>query len=246
MPRLSERDDVVALGHLAARGAVHELRLEDHHRIGVADRRGEQALRVGGRRRDRDLDARRVHVVGLGRVVVQLGRAHAAAVRHADRDRELHAAAAAPAVAPDVRDQLVEARVRERVVLHLAHGPPPRHAEADRRAEQAGLGERCVEAAVRAEPVAQAGGRAEDAAGAPDVLAQHHHVLVARQLAVERVVDRLDQGQLSHLRESRRRVDVGVREEQLRVGRRLGLGRGDAGAQGRLRLGLDATLRARR
>jgi len=75
--RLAERNDVVALGHLAAQRPVVELRLEDHDRIGIANRRGEQPLRVCRRGRDRDLDPRRVHVVGLGRVVVQLGRAHA-------------------------------------------------------------------------------------------------------------------------------------------------------------------------
>ena len=61
--------------------------------------------------------------------------------------------------------------------------PPPGHAEPDGGAEQAGLGQRRVEAALRPEAVAQAGGRAEDAARATDVLAEHHHVLVARELA---------------------------------------------------------------
>ena len=92
--RLAERDEVVALRDLAALGAVDELRLEHDHGIRVADRSGEKPLRVGGRRRDRHLDARRVHVVRLRRVVVQLRRAHAAAVRHADGERELHRAAA--------------------------------------------------------------------------------------------------------------------------------------------------------
>ena len=166
--------------------------------IGIADRRREQALRVGRRRRDRDLHARRVDVVRLGRVVVQLGRAHAAAVRHADDERELHLPAGAPAVAADVGDQLVEARIREGVVLHLADRLPAGHAEPDRAAEDPGLGERRVDAAVLAEAVAQPGRRAEDAAGAADVLAHDHHRVVARELDVERVVDRLDEEELSH------------------------------------------------
>ena len=197
-PRLPERYDVLALGDLAAHRPVVELRLEDDHRIGVADRRGEQPLGVGRRRGDRHLHARRVHVVGLGRVVVQLGGADAAAVRHAHYERELHRAARPPAVAPDVRDQLVEARVREGVVLHLADRPPARHAEPDRAAEDARLRERRVDAALGAEAVEQPGGRAEDAAGAADVLAHDHHVRVAPELDVERVVDRLDERQLSH------------------------------------------------
>src|SRR5205823_5168325 len=126
------------------------------------------------------------------------GRANAAAVRHPDRDRELHLPARPPAIATDVRDQLVEARVAERVVLHLADGPPAGHAEAYGGAEDAGLGERRVEAAVGPEPVAEARRSAEDAAGATDVLAEHHHVRVALELRVERVVDGLDERQRSH------------------------------------------------
>ena len=69
-PRLPERHEVVALRHLAARRAVDELRLEDHDRIGVPNRRRQQALRIGRRRRDRHLDPGRVDVVGLRRVLV--------------------------------------------------------------------------------------------------------------------------------------------------------------------------------
>ncbi len=196
--RLAERDHVLAVGHLAAKRPVVELRLEDDDGIGVADRGCEEALGVGRRGRDHDLDPRRVHVVGLGRVVVELRRAHAAAVRHADRDGELHAAAGAPAVAPDVGDQLVEAGVRERVVLHLADRPPARHAEPDRGTEDPGLRERRVHAAVGAEAVAQAGGRAEDAACTAHVLAHDHDVRVALELDMEAVVDRFHQQPLSH------------------------------------------------
>ena len=184
--------------HLAALGPVDELRLEDHDRVGIADRGREQPLRVGGRRGDRDLDPGRVHVVRLGRVVVQLGRAHAAAVGHPDRDRERHRPARPPAVAADVGDQLVEAGVREGVVLHLADGPVARHAEPDRRAEDAGLGERRVDAAVGAEAVAQPAVARKTPPGAADVLAEDEHVRVALHLDVERVVDRLDEEELSH------------------------------------------------
>ena len=176
---------MLALGHLLLLAAVDELRLEDDDGIGIADRRREQPLRVGRSRRDRDLHAGRVDVVRLGRVVVQLGRAHAAAVRHPHDERELHLPAGAPAVAADVGDQLVEAGIRERVVLHLADRPPAGHAEPDRAAEDPGLGERRVDAAVLAEALAQPGRRAEDAARAADVLAHHHHGVVAGELDVE-------------------------------------------------------------
>ena len=174
---------------------------------------------------------------------MQLGRAHAAAVGHPDRERERHLPAGAPAVAADVGDQLVEAGVRERVVLHLADRPEAGHAEPDRRAEDPRLGERRVDAAVGAEAVAQPRGRAEDAAGAADVLAHHQHVVVALHLDVQRVVDRLDEaaGQLTEdppqlgevVRERRRRVDERVLEDEPDVGGRLGLGGRDPGAHQR-------------
>ena len=50
-----------------------------------------------------------------------------------------------------------------------------------------------------AEPVEQTGRRAEHAAGAADVFAEHHHVVVAFELGVERRVHRFDEGQLSHV-----------------------------------------------
>ena len=75
------------------------------------------------------------------------------------------------------------------------------------------------------------------------------HVVVALHLDVERVVDRLDEEQLSHAedppqlgevaRERRRRVGVRVLEDQRRVGRRLGLRGRDPGAHQLERLGLD-------
>ena len=189
---------MLAVRDLPAQRPVVQLRLEDDHGIGIPDRGGQEPLRVGGGGRDRHLHAGRVHVVGLGRVVVQLGRAHPAPVGHPNRQRELHLPARAPAVAPDVRDQLVESRVAERVVLHLADRPPAGHAEPDRGAHDPGLGERRVDAPVGPEAVAQPRRRSEDASGAPHVLAHDHDVLVALELDLEAVVDRLDERQLTH------------------------------------------------
>src|SRR5207249_2004060 len=111
---------------------------------------------------------------------------------------ELQLAAGPPAIATHVRDQLVEARIREGVVLHLADRPPAGHAQPDRRADDARFRERRVEAAIRSEPVPQPRGRTEDAAGAPDVLAEHEDRWIALELDVERVVDRLDDAELRH------------------------------------------------
>ena len=189
---------MLALGNGAAHRPVVELRLEDDHRVRIANCGGEQAFCIARRRRDRHLHTRRVHVVRLRRVVVELRRPHASSVRHPHRQRELHLPAGAPAIAADVRDQLVERRIAEGVVLHLADGPEAGHAEADRRAHDPGLGERRVHAPVRAELVTQPGGRSEDTPGAADVLAHDHDVLVPGELDVEAVVDRFDEGELTH------------------------------------------------
>src|SRR5438445_705371 len=58
--RASERLEVLALGHLALVGE-QALVLEEHHRIGIADRRGEQPLRVGRIGRRDDLEAGNGH-----------------------------------------------------------------------------------------------------------------------------------------------------------------------------------------
>src|SRR5207253_3692830 len=112
-------------------------------------------------------------------------------------ERKGHLPPGAPAVAADVRDQLVETGIGERVVLHLADRPPTRHAQPDRRAEDPRLGKRRVEAAIGTEPLAQAGGRTKDPSRATDVLADHHHGRVTLELDVEAVVDRLDDRELS-------------------------------------------------
>ncbi len=188
---------------------------------------------------------------------MKLRRTHAAPVGHPYRDRELHRPAGAPPVAAHVRDQLVEARVAERVVLHLADGAEPGHAQADRAAQDAGLGERRVDAAIGPEAVEQTGGGAEDAARAAHVLAHHHDRVVARELDVQAVVDRLDDEEISQLRlrgcaaarQIRRRTTRADSRARCRTrGRDVGIGlrfgRGDACAHrvGRLRLDLGLEL----
>jgi hypothetical protein len=97
-----------------------------------------------------------------------------------------------------VVDQLVERRVAERVVLHLHHGAPAGHAEADRGSEDSRLGERGVDAALGTEPVLKARGGTKDPAELADVLSHHEDGRVALHLDVQRVVHRLDEQELAH------------------------------------------------
>ncbi len=90
-------------------------------------------------------------------------------------------------------DELVERGIAERVVLHLADRPPAGHAQPDRGAEDARLGERRVDAAVGAEPFLEACRGPEHAAQPPDVLAHDHDRAIALHLDVERVVHGLDE-----------------------------------------------------
>ena len=67
----------------------------------------------------------------------------------------------------------------------------------------------------RAEPLVQALGRAEDAADAADVLADHDHVGIGRQLLLERLADRRDEAERPLARRGRVRV-AAVRAEDRR------------------------------
>src|SRR5438045_361012 len=73
-----------ATRRIAASRAVAAERLEEEHRIRIADRGEEQALYVVRRRRRHHLQPRRVGEVRLERVGMQLGRAHPGAIGRTD------------------------------------------------------------------------------------------------------------------------------------------------------------------
>ena len=152
-------------------GPVQPLGLEEDDRVVGGDGGAQQPVGVGdGRGRD-DVEAGGGHVVRLGGVAVVLDAADAAAVGHADGDRQRHRAPGAVAHPGDMADELLEGRVGEGVELHLDDGPQPVHGHADGRAQDARLGERGVRAAVVAELLGEPVGDPEDAAQGADVLA---------------------------------------------------------------------------
>ena len=161
-------------------GEVLPLGLQEDHRVGVVDRRAQQPVGVGVGRRGDHVEAGGVRVVRLGGVAVVLDAADAAAVGDADDHRQPHRAPGAVAHLGDVADDLLERRVGEGVELHLDHRAHSVHRHPDGHPDDAGLGQRGVEAAVLAEVLGQPVGDPEDAAERTDVLAEHDDPLVAR------------------------------------------------------------------
>ena len=85
----------------------------------------------------------------------------------------------------DLGDDLVERRVDEAVELDLDDRAEAAVGEADGGAHDAGLGERRVDDALRAELVLQSVGDAEHAAELADVLAHEHDLVVVGEGAAE-------------------------------------------------------------
>ena len=157
--------------------------LEVEHRVVVADRGLDQALRVVRRRRLDDLQARRVGEVGLRVLRVEGAAVHAAAGRAADDERDADAGAVAR-LRGEVRDH-VEGAGDEVDELHLRDRAQAHHRRPDRRADDRGLGDRRVDDALLAELAEQAVGHLEGAAVDADVLAQEEDALVALHLLEE-------------------------------------------------------------
>ena len=134
---------------------------------------------------------------------------------------------------------LVEGDAREVRELELHDGAQPRQRGADATADEAALGQRRVADAVGAVAVVEALGRAEQAAHAADVLADHDHVGVCGELEVECLLDRGDEPEAPVARRRARRV-APVRAEDRRqqvVDARILVG--ERGLDRRLDLGLD-------
>ena len=101
-------------------------------------------------------------------------------------------------------------------------------------ADEAALGQRRVADALGAEALVEALGRAEEAADAADVLADHDHVGVGGELELERLADRRDEAERALARLGRLRVAA------VRARRRTAAGR--PGSRPRRRAPLDRGL----
>ncbi len=173
--RLEEDDRVVALDGLL------------HHPVGVG--------RVGGRDH---LQSRDVREQCLGRLAVVLDGADAAAVRNPHDDRQLDLAERTGVHLRELRDDLVVRGEDEAVELDLHDGPVAAQGQADRRADDAGLGERGVDHPVLAEVLLESVGDPEDPAQLADVLTHDEDLGVGVESLAQRLVERLRDGHLFH------------------------------------------------
>ena len=170
----AERDQELAVGHLALHRVVH-LVLDEDDRVVVADRRLQQALRVGRRRRQDDLEARHVRDPRLQRLAVLRGGASRRAERRAQRQRHLQLAARHVVRLRRLVRELVHDE-REEVAEHdVDHRPQAGHRRADAEPGDPGLGDRRVEDALGAELLDEAGQHLERVPGLGDVLADDEH-----------------------------------------------------------------------
>src|SRR5579859_2215914 len=196
--RRSDGQDVIAVGHLLRDEPVHLLVLEEQHRVGVANRRLQQAVRIGGHARHHHLQAGHVGVESLDRLRVVEPAVNPAAERRPDDHGHVPVAVGAVARARGLADDLVEGGVDEVRELDLGDGDEAVERSPDRDADDGRFRQRGVEHARLAELRVQPVGGAEDAAFAAHVLAHDEHALVALHLLGDGRPDGLDHAHLGH------------------------------------------------
>ena len=145
----AERDEVLALGDLAVLERQQDV-VEETDRVVVADRRGHQALRIGGGRRQRDLQPRDAHEHPVDRTGVLPRPAGGEAVSGLQHQRHLDLTAAHGVKARRLVDHLVHRDQKELGHVQLHDRPQAGECGADRedsiahfdgRCRHAGLGE---------------------------------------------------------------------------------------------------------
>ena len=198
-PRHRHDGDVAALPHDAGRAdgdevvggrlrplhPVEQAVLDEDHRVGVLDRRPQQAVGVRRGRRHDDAEPGDVGEQRLEALGVLAARRPAGAELGADGQRHLRRAAGHERQLRRLVEQLVEADADEVEVHQLDHRPHAGHRRADAEAHDRRLRDRRVPHPV-AEPVAQAAGEPEDVAAVADVDAGDEHPLVGLELGLER------------------------------------------------------------
>ena len=179
---------ILLLGHFAL-GVVEHLALEEAHRVVVANRALEQALRVVRRARRDDLEARDVREPRLERLRVLRRELQRGAVRAAEHDRDVVLAARHVEQLRGRVEHLVEREQREVPGHELDDRAQADHRRADADAGEPELGDRRVDDAHLAEFLEQAFRDLVCALIDGDFLAHEEDAVVALHFFAERLVE---------------------------------------------------------
>jgi hypothetical protein len=193
-----ERQGLAIVQNLALGGAIDAGRLEEHDRVGIADRGKQQPIGALRRGRHHDTQPGNVGEHGFGRLRMMLGRPDAGAMGRAQHHRAGESSLRAVAQPRGVVHQLIDARIQKTHELDLADRPQPLRRHADAQPADEKLGERRVDDALRAKTLLQADRRAEHATIDAHVLAEHDDIRIIAERAAEREVDGVDERHLSH------------------------------------------------
>ena len=174
---------------------VQRLVLDEHDRVRVGDRAGEQPGGVGGGARHHHLQPRDVGQPGLEALGVLGAAALARSALRPEHQRHRQLSAGHEVRLRGLVGELVE-REREEVDEHdLDDRPQPGLGGTDRHAADRALADRRVQHAVASELVRETG-RDQVRAALGDVLPEHDHALVGAHRPRERGVDRGDERRL--------------------------------------------------
>ena len=155
MKQCIQRQRLAIVGHFLAHRPVQAHRLEEHHRVGIADRGQQQTIGACRRGRADDANPGNVAKQRLGAFRMVFRRVDAAAVRRADDHRAAQAAARAIAHARHVIHDLIERRIHESHELNFRNRLQPVRRHAHRHAGDRGLRQRRVLHAILAESALQ-------------------------------------------------------------------------------------------
>ena len=171
-------------------GPVLPFRLQEDHRVRAVDRGPQHGVGVVGRTRRDDPEPGRVRIENLGGIAVVLDAANSAAVRNADDDRHLDVTARSVAQFREVARDLLERWIGEGVELNLHDRSQSVHRHADCRADDARLGQWCVEHPRLTEAPGQTVRHSEYATERAHILAIHDDSLVGGKGVGERQIQR--------------------------------------------------------
>ena len=177
---------------------IERFLLKEHHRVGIADRGGQQAFDVRRARRGNDLEARHHHCPVFNRLRMLRAEARTAAIGRADHQRHRHLTAGHIARLGNLVGDDIPAD-SEKIGEHdLGDRLQPGHGRAHGGAKNGLFRNRRIAHTFRTEFLEQTHGRFEHAAGRTNIFAQKHHVFVAAHFLCDGFGHRLAIGQFRH------------------------------------------------